>query len=59
MADSKITSKCARFATCEKIQKRLLSRNWEGMEETLLYAIKTTCGRCPKYAAKPGENLTS
>jgi hypothetical protein len=58
MADRKINSKCVHFATCEKVQKNLLSRDWTGMEETLLYAIRTTCSRCPAYEEKPGENLS-
>jgi hypothetical protein len=50
--DTKNISKCRHFETCDKIQKGILLNDWKGVEDTLIYAIKKTCGNCQKFEAK-------
>jgi hypothetical protein len=49
--ETKNIRKCRHFETCDKIQKGILSNDWKGLEDTLLYAIKKTCNNCQKFEA--------
>jgi hypothetical protein len=49
------SGKCRHFETCNKIQNRIRGNDWKGIEDTLVYVIRTTCSQCERFEAEREE----